>query len=360
MKCPSCNKSANITIGTKHYCTDCGERMTMATPPASTVVRSLDLSRAPSRPAAPATPRRKVASPVVAPIPSSRLMRDVVGTGGVLDLRQTAPAPAAPTPREQPKHVAIAASKMHSPAKVQTEIPTPSDQSKRQRDLQNRLETAVKVGRSSSISRFTVPTDPLVVHHQKPLPTQPEPIALPHQAAAQHEHLGRLLELAAETAPTGSPSFTKPSRASFAAAAAAIAIMSGYIWVHNYPHLAMTTAASQAGFSASLPNFIPSSYSLSGSPTYSPGLVTLSFNSPSFSDPLKVTQQPTTWDSSSLLDNYVAAKTSDYSTVSGQGLTIYLLNGNQQAAWINHGIWYTVEGATHLGRDQLLKMAYSF
>src|ERR1019366_1047178 len=122
---------------------DCGELMTMATPPASTVVRSLDLSRAPSRPAAPATPRRKVASPVVAPIPSSRLMRDVIGKSGVLDLRQTAPTPppAAPAPRQQPKHVAVAASKMHSPAKVQTEALTPSDQSRRQRDLQHRLET---------------------------------------------------------------------------------------------------------------------------------------------------------------------------------------------------------------------------
>jgi len=321
---------------------------------AAPVVRSLDLSRAPSRPAGATTPRLKVASPVVAPMPSSRLMRDVVGKSGVLDLRQTAQVSVAA------KHLAVASSKMHTPAKVQAEAPTPSDQSARQNGIRKHLEAAVKVDRSSSISHFTAPTTAPVARHEAPAVAPPKPAPLPHHAAAQHEHLSRLLEQTAKTDAATAQSFSRPGRASFATAAAAIAVMSGYIWIHNYPHLAMTTAADRAGFSASLPNFIPSSYRLNGGPAYAPGLVTLSFNSPSFSDPLKVTQQPTTWDSSSLLDNYVASKTSDYSTVSGQGLTIYLINGNQQAAWINHGIWYTVEGATHLGRDQLLKMAYSF
>ena len=336
--------------------------MTVVAPAIAPVVRSLDLSRAPVRTAAAQSPRRKVASPVVAPIPSSRLMRDVVGKSGVLDLRLSKPIPVpAVAPATQPaKHLAIASSKMHSPAKVAAEVPGRSDHSERQRSLQHRLETAGQIDRSSSISHFIASAKASEASPVRPVSAPSEPTPLPQQAAAQHEHLGRLLELSAKRESAEAQPFGQPGRASFAAAAAAIAIMSGYIWIHNYPHLAMTTAADRAGFSASLPNFVPSSYHLNGGPAYAPGLVTLSFNSPSFSDPLKVTQQPTTWDSSSLLDNYVASKTSDFSTVTGQGLTIYLINGNQQADWINHGIWYTVEGATHLGRDQLLKMAYSF
>jgi hypothetical protein len=102
---------------------------------------------------------------------------------------------------------------------------------------------------------------------------------------------------------------------------------------------------------------MPSSYTLAHTNT-APGLVTLQFKSPSASEPLKIAQARTNWDSSSLLDNYVIKNTDDYATVQGQGLTIYLF-GHDKATWVNHGVHYSIEGAARLSREQILKIAYS-
>lgn len=141
------------------------------------------------------------------------------------------------------------------------------------------------------------------------------------------------------------------------ATVAAIAIMASYIWLQNYPKLAIQAAGNQAGLAATLPGYLPSSYVLDHTDS-TPGLVTLDFTSPSAPETLKISQHRTTWDSGSLLDNFVAKNTDDYGTVQGQGLTIYLFNNNQ-ATWVNHGIWYSIEGASRLSREQILKIAYS-
>ena len=345
-----------------------------------------------------AVPRRTMPA-VVAPMPSSRLMRDVGGVrgpstismqdavakpaaefhaklkparGGVLDLRATTPKPVAKAtvaPQVQPykvstpparlKHTSVAAKSMHSPVKAQAAIPTATPTTVRKRQVQERLATSALMPRSSAINRFHAPA--AMKPASSPIITPPMPNReLPAHVASQHEHLSRLLDVMATETSDSHRKKAQPSRASFAASAAAIAIIGGYVWLHNYPQMALSSAADKAGFSASLPSFVPSSYNLKGNPNYAPGLVTLDFSSPSFKDPLKVTQQPTAWDSSSLLDNYVAVRTQNYAAVNGQGLTIFILNGSQQATWINHGIWYSVEGAANLSRDQLLKMAYSF
>jgi hypothetical protein len=133
--------------------------------------------------------------------------------------------------------------------------------------------------------------------------------------------------------------------------------MAGYVWFQNYPKLALENAGHKAGVAASLPGYIPSSYNLAHTDTH-PGLVTLSFTSPSADAPLRITQARTTWDSSSLLDNYVVKNTDDYTAVQGQGLTIYLF-GQNQATWVNKGIWFGIDGTGHLSREQILKLAYS-
>jgi hypothetical protein len=133
--------------------------------------------------------------------------------------------------------------------------------------------------------------------------------------------------------------------------------MGGYIWFQNYPKFALQGVDNQAGVAASMPGYLPSSYSLASTDS-SPGLVTLNFSSPSTPQALKIAQHSTTWDSSSLLDNYVAKNSDDYSAVQSQGLTIYLFDNNQ-ATWVNKGIWFSIEGADRLSREQILKLAYS-
>lgn len=137
----------------------------------------------------------------------------------------------------------------------------------------------------------------------------------------------------------------------------AVIIFAGYIWLHNYPKLALDAANSRAGIEAAMPRYLPANYSLANTAT-SPGLVTFDFANPNVSEILKIAQARTSWDTHSLLDNFVAKQADSYAAVQGQGLTIYIFNQNQ-ATWVNHGLWYRIEGASKLSREQLLQIAYS-
>ena len=137
----------------------------------------------------------------------------------------------------------------------------------------------------------------------------------------------------------------------------AVAIFAGYIWLHNYPKLALDAANSRAGIEAVLPSYMPANYNLSNTST-GPGLITFDFTNPNLNEVLKIAQARTSWDSHSLLDNFVAKQTDSYATVQGQGLTIFIFNQNE-ATWVNHGLWYRIEGASKLSREQILQIAYS-
>lgn len=159
------------------------------------------------------------------------------------------------------------------------------------------------------------------------------------------------LAMAAEVKPQFKP-------ATVAAGLAALVIMGGYIWINNYPKMTIKTAAAKAGIDATIPGYVPSSYSLAGQVAYAPGEITLNFSGANHDDNLQITQRRTNWDSGSLLENYVAKTSSQYSAVEGQGLTVYMY-GNGQASWVNHGIWYNIDGNNKLSREQLLKIIYS-
>jgi hypothetical protein len=261
----------------------------------------------------------------------------------------------------------------------------------------DKFEKARKYSRSEQISRFD--TDPLAqvrdpekLHDkfgnptlellEQSEPTKPSvssqsgtytPIAppahapeLPHITALQHQAMTRLaLAPAKDLSPAGVnrplswlPHFRiSQHRRRSLATISIIIVMAGYVWVQNYPKMALQNANNQAGLSASLPGFMPSSYSLSQTTT-GPGQITLSYSSPNTGSDLKIAQSRSTWDSSSLLDNFVAKNADDYAAVQGEGLTIYLFDNNE-ATWVNHGIWYNIEGASLLSRAQILKIAYS-
>ena len=143
---------------------------------------------------------------------------------------------------------------------------------------------------------------------------------------------------------------------SAAAAAAVVVIMGGYVWLQNVPKLAVHTASAKAGFTASLPTYMPSNYTMNRTVSSSPGRVSLAFSAPG-NNGLTINQTQTNWDPQSLLDNYVSKQSNQYLAVNGQGLTIYLYNGDE-ASWVNQGIWYSIQGNNQLNREQLLKIAY--
>ena len=234
-------------------------------------------------------------------------------------------------------------------------------------DLAAKVEHARTVAKSRHIQKFsTAPVLPAVIA-DPPAAALPASPVLSNAAATQHAALARLAARAsaahdaqAEQRPVQSrrrDHIPTTQLGRYAAMAASVAILGGYVWLQNYPKLSLHSAASKAGLSVTMPGYVPSSYALTSTNT-APGLVTLNFTSPSQPGTLTVAQARTTWDSRSLLDNYVSHRSNDYTAVEGQGLTVYLY-GQNQAAWVNHGVQYAIEGTSRLSREQILKIVYS-
>lgn len=403
--CPVCQRDTSpVKIGGQLYCSVCGTMQPSSDAPAPRRL-SLDLSPRTrtnashaGAPARPATSPAPTPAPAAAPVATSAARHGTAAgslhqrtkTSRVLDLRDAEPKKVV---APQPVHTTPAAPPQTTRLERQAALVT------------ERLARAKQIERSPHIGKFSgqrLPAPDPVTHHQsvnehlhhpQPAPSQPvaaattprthvpapsntDPIPheqhLPAHAATHHAAMARLAPTppsvtAGETAPPPMhAAVAGTNRLGFSSTAArnrtlatvtAVALMGGYIWLQNYPKLALQSASSKAGIQASLPGYLPSSYNLKNTNT-SPGLVTLSFFSPSTTEPLTIQQARTDWDSSSLLDNYVAHRTDDYATVQSQGLTIYLFNNNQ-AAWVNHGIQYGITGAGHLSREQILKIAYS-
>jgi len=136
-------------------------------------------------------------------------------------------------------------------------------------------------------------------------------------------------------------------------------VLVGYVAYLNIPSVSMKVAAHRAGFAANLPGYKPSGYSLTGPIASSAGQVTVNFSSNTDERRFALKQQPTTWDSAALLENYVTKENPSYLTYQDRGLTIYIYGGSS-AAWVNGGKFYHVEGNnSQLDTDQLLKLATS-
>lgn len=135
-------------------------------------------------------------------------------------------------------------------------------------------------------------------------------------------------------------------------------ILGGVFAYKNLPNMALRVASSRAGFSAGLPGYKPSGFDFSGPVAYTDGVVELEYTSNTDDRSFKLVQKESSWDSKSLLDNYVETTTSDYLTFQERGLTVYVYD-DSNATWVDGGVWYTIEGKSLLNSEQLLKIAGS-
>lgn len=341
-----------IRIGTGDYCGTCGTRAGSeagsvsrqpAAKPNAPVRRSMDIG--PARRGAPQVSPRLARTFVVSGGRSGKLISDV-------GPRVSAPAPGRPSNSTTVGHARINGKQVNlrQPAAHTAVISEPFNE---------RFERAKKIGRSTSVAKFSQHFQSTVAKDRADNKTVSGKAAarsqgsLPAAAATHHEALTKLI---AQMPPVNVPNAS--SRIGrVGAVVAAVLIMGTYVWLQNYPKMAIQAAGNKAGLSASMPGFVPSSYKLKKTSTR-PGLVTLQFASPNQPANLTIAQNRTDWDSNSLLDNFVIKQGSEYAAVSGQGLTVYLFSQNQ-ATWINHGVWYSITGASRLSREQILKIAYS-
>ena len=89
-------------------------------------------------------------------------------------------------------------------------------------------------------------------------------------------------------------------------------------------------------------------------------MTTLSFENRSTEESFTVSEEKSSWDSNSLLNNFVKEDYGeDYTTIREQGLTIYV--GDNKASWVNGGVVYklnVIKGS--LTKKQIGSLATSF
>ncbi len=137
-----------------------------------------------------------------------------------------------------------------------------------------------------------------------------------------------------------------------------IAVLGAYITYVNMPSLSVRVAAAQAGIKATYPEYRPDGYSLNGPVTFSDNQVTINFIANTGTSKFSIKQAKSSFDSSAVLDNVVRKTAGEkYITNQEQGLTIYTYSGN--AAWVNGGILYTIDGDAPLSGDQIRRIATS-
>ena len=194
-----------------------------------------------------------------------------------------------------------------------------------------------------------------------------KPVAHPHVAAKpvshqapsprdiKHAELGKALAHA-----SNEPAAEKPKRRAFNVAAASLGVLliTGYFTYVNMPNLSVRVAAAQAGIDASYPEYRPVGYRLNGPVAYQDGQVSMNFASNSGPLAFSLNQSKSSWDSSALLEKYVDPRSDGkYATYNDGGLTIYTYGTD--AAWVNGGILYTVEGTATLSNEQVRRIATS-
>jgi hypothetical protein len=137
-----------------------------------------------------------------------------------------------------------------------------------------------------------------------------------------------------------------------------VAVAVAYVVYLNMPTLSVRVAAAQAGINATYPQYQPDGYSLDGPVTFTDGAVSIHFSANTGNTKFVVTQTKSSWDSTAVLDNVVKKATgNNYITSQERGLTIFSYGGN--AAWVNAGILYTIQGDAPLSGDQIRRIATS-
>lgn len=134
-----------------------------------------------------------------------------------------------------------------------------------------------------------------------------------------------------------------------------VAALGGFIFWQNRADIELQLASARSGVPASMPAYKPTGFAVKGL-TYSPGSVTIGFHSTNGN--FNVTQKTSNWDSETLLQNYVATSGQAYNAYQAAGRTVYIY-GNDNATWVNGGVWYQVNDNGLLNKDQIINLATS-
>jgi hypothetical protein len=141
------------------------------------------------------------------------------------------------------------------------------------------------------------------------------------------------------------------------AALGAVLIIGGFLAYANKATVQLQVASVKAGFQASMPGYAPEGFERQAARAED-GKVAINFVSPVTKEKFSLTQETSDWDSQTLFDSVVAQSDTSYQTVQSNGRTIYIY-GNDNAAWVDGGVLYKVNGNSGLSSDQVIALAAS-
>lgn len=286
-------------------------------------------------------------------------------------------AHAASASHAKPKHsMTLHRSSVKAPSIIAPTVSTHSAKKKVSHTPVERAHRASSTSRSTAISRFGsfgVSSKPIedkkttsdrtlsmanIAHAAERARSANSSQRIKHQLIA--DSLAAANAQAAKPAKKPKKARQSPKIIHFAVGGFAALVLGAYVTYLNVPALSMKVASSRAGFAATYPGQTPSGYGMRGPIAYSPGQVVINFGSNTDDRRFSLQQQPTTWDSVALKENYVAKNSSgEPLTYQDSGLTIYIYNGGD-AAWVNDGKFYTIRtNNSQLDTKQILDIATS-
>lgn len=227
-------------------------------------------------------------------------------------------------------------------------------------------ELVTKFNNSAIIQHPIETVQTAVTERIEHMPVRPAPVL-----KATNSHVQSVLDRGLKSAQSHTQTFT-PEKASkrknnkrgkgrltsLAAGGLAIALLIGFFAFQNIPNISVRYATARSGVQASLPGYKPSGFALSNRIQYNPGQITLNFASTTDERAFKITQRETAWNSETLMSNYVTTKSDQVQKYEDRGRTIFIY-GNNNATWVNGGVWYDINGDSQLNSDQLIRIATS-
>lgn len=249
--------------------------------------------------------------------------------------------------------------------------------------LVRKIGRSMDIARSKSVSRFV---DHRSAQLAKPLVAKRQPDAQPirHPLAARVDHIRSLkkpqpvvsetvktskmvkeeaiaeaLKKTDQTKPLKKPNFFKRHHKLINIFSVSILILAitGYITYLNMPNLSVIVASTQAGINAKYPEYVPDGYRIKGPVSYQNGEVTINFHANTGSSEFTIKQSKSSWDSSAVKNSVNKDSKGEFITTEDRGLTIFTYAGN--AAWVNGGILYAINGNATLSSDQVRRIATS-
>ncbi|MEI6054220.1 MAG: hypothetical protein WCQ49_02510 [Candidatus Saccharibacteria bacterium] len=137
----------------------------------------------------------------------------------------------------------------------------------------------------------------------------------------------------------------------------AVLIITAAIVYFNIPAISVRVASMQSGINATFPQYRPDGYSVNGPVSFKDGEVTINFKANTNDTKFTIRQIKSAWDSSAVRNKVNKDSSGEFITTEEKGLTIFTYNGN--AAWVNGGILYSINGNAPLSGDQIRRIATS-